>query len=436
MRKIDVNTYEIGNNDVKGLLMKRDKDSNKGDFGKAGIYGGSIEYSGALKLSYLSLTALRSGCGISRVLVKEEVLPLLGPNILEQTLCILPSYSDDFYNRLKGKISHETFIENKKLFYISCEGSKADNKGNRKFKFDINTLNGSVKLNNKVVSFSCIKQNKTNMNILRQAIMLAENGEIGLTYRLNGEYFYICVDLEKLTFDRYNVCKNTTLAIDMNPNYIGLCIINPNDKIIHKQVYDLSKIKNNNKRDYELTQIAISIAKLCKHYRVEMVGYEKLKIYSSNKGKGRRFNKQVNNDWHRCIFVNSLHKWLGIINCKWVEIIPEYSSYIGCIMYENETDSIAASIELNRRLREYKSIYIDKTKSKGNIVYPLFTMSHFNRWKESLDGRVFKDWKESYQWFKETKHSYRLTYPLWLKHNGIRPFRYKSFKSMINHVII
>ena len=342
----------------------------------------------------------------------------------------------NFYNRLKGKISHETFIENKKLFYISCEGSKADNKGNRKFKFDINTLNGSVKLNNKVVSFSCIKQNKTNMNILRQAIMLAENGEIGLTYRLNGEYFYICVDLEKLTFDRYNVCKNTTLAIDMNPNYIGLCIINPNDKIIHKQVYDLSKIKNNNKRDYELTQIAISIAKLCKHYRVEMVGYEKLKIYSSNKGKGRRFNKQVNNDWHRCIFVNSLHKWLGIINCKWVEIIPEYSSYIGCIMYENETDSIAASIELNRRLREYKSIYIDKTKSKGNIVYPLFTMSHFNRWKESLDDRVFKDWKESYQWFKETKHSYRLTYPLWLKHNGIRPFRYKSFKSMINHVII
>ena len=104
MRKMDVNTYEIGNNDVKNILKKRDKDSNKGDFGKAGIYGGSIEYSGALKLSYLSLTALRSGCGISRVLVKEEVLPLLGPNILEQTLCILPSYSDDFYNKLKNSI--------------------------------------------------------------------------------------------------------------------------------------------------------------------------------------------------------------------------------------------------------------------------------------------------------------------------------------------
>ena len=92
MKKINNNTYEIEINDVKYLVKERNIDSNKGDFGKAGIYGGSIEYSGALKLSYLSLTALRSGCGISIVLVKEEVLPLLGPNILEQTLCILPKW--------------------------------------------------------------------------------------------------------------------------------------------------------------------------------------------------------------------------------------------------------------------------------------------------------------------------------------------------------
>ena len=86
--------------DIKDLFKKRDINANKGNFGKAGLYGGSIEYSGALKLSYLSLSALRSGCGISRVLVKKEILPLLGPNILEQTLCILPSYSDYFYDKL------------------------------------------------------------------------------------------------------------------------------------------------------------------------------------------------------------------------------------------------------------------------------------------------------------------------------------------------
>ena len=104
MKKINNNTYEIEINDVKYLVKERNIDSNKGDFGKAGIYGGSIEYSGALKLAYLSLSALRSGCGISKVLVKKEILPLLGPNILEQTLCILPDYNDKFYDKLKESI--------------------------------------------------------------------------------------------------------------------------------------------------------------------------------------------------------------------------------------------------------------------------------------------------------------------------------------------
>ena len=104
MKQIDNNTYEIENRDVKELLQERAIDSNKGDFGKAGIYGGSLEYSGALKLAYLSFTALRSGCGISRVLVKKELLPLLGPNILEQTLNILPDYDSDFYNKLYSYI--------------------------------------------------------------------------------------------------------------------------------------------------------------------------------------------------------------------------------------------------------------------------------------------------------------------------------------------
>ena len=104
MKKIDNNTYEIEISDVKDLVKERNIDSNKGDFGKAGIYGGSIEYSGALKLSYISLSTLRSGCGISRVLVKKEILPLLGPNILEQTLCILPDYNDKFYDKLKESI--------------------------------------------------------------------------------------------------------------------------------------------------------------------------------------------------------------------------------------------------------------------------------------------------------------------------------------------
>lgn len=106
MRRIDDSVYELEVSDIRELFSKREDDSHKGMFGKAGIYGGSLEYSGALKLAYLSLASLRSGCGISRILTKREVLPLLGPNILEQTICVLPDYDDSlFYDKLLSSIS-------------------------------------------------------------------------------------------------------------------------------------------------------------------------------------------------------------------------------------------------------------------------------------------------------------------------------------------
>ena len=72
--------------DIQSYFIKREKDVNKGDFGKVGFIGGSKSYSGALKLAMLSHASLRSGCGISRVLIPEELAPLLAPYILEQTM--------------------------------------------------------------------------------------------------------------------------------------------------------------------------------------------------------------------------------------------------------------------------------------------------------------------------------------------------------------
>lgn len=341
-----------------------------------------------------------------------------------------------FFKRLNGKITHEEYLAQRKLFYISCEGSKADTQGNRKFKFDIDTLSGSVSLNKKKIEFQCHKTSKKQLELMRQAKQLADLGEIGITYRLNAEYFYFLVDIDKLPKIERNTDKNNTLALDMNPNYIGLSVMGDEDRILHKRVYDLSCITNKNKRKYELTEIAKDISKICLKYNVCLVGYEKLKIESKDNKKGRRFNKQVNNDWNRERFVNSLHKWLGLIKCPWQEILPQYSSFIGCIMYPDDTDSIAASLELNRRLREYKAIYIEKEKPVGTILYPEITMHIFNRWKESIGAKVFKDWVEAYEWFKETKHSYRLTYPNWIKKEGIRSLRFKSIKSKVNLALI
>ena len=72
--------------DIKELFQKRKEDANKGDFGKVGILGGSINYSGAVKLASLSLASLRGGCGLVKVIIPKEIVPFVAPALLEQTL--------------------------------------------------------------------------------------------------------------------------------------------------------------------------------------------------------------------------------------------------------------------------------------------------------------------------------------------------------------
>ena len=77
---------EIHIEDIKNIFLKREKNANKGDFAKVGILGGSINYSGAIKLATMSLASLRSGCGLVKVMVPNEIVSLLSPVLLEQTL--------------------------------------------------------------------------------------------------------------------------------------------------------------------------------------------------------------------------------------------------------------------------------------------------------------------------------------------------------------
>ena len=85
---------EIKIDDIKELFLKRDEDANKGDFGKVGILGGSIKYSGAVKLANMSLCALRSGCGLVRVIVPKNISSSITPYLLEQTLSPYESLED------------------------------------------------------------------------------------------------------------------------------------------------------------------------------------------------------------------------------------------------------------------------------------------------------------------------------------------------------
>ena len=77
--------------DIDHIFKKRPHFSNKGDYGYVALIGGSVEYSGAAKLANLSLAALRSGAGVSKLAVPDCIADAVLPYLLESTLFPLES---------------------------------------------------------------------------------------------------------------------------------------------------------------------------------------------------------------------------------------------------------------------------------------------------------------------------------------------------------
>ena len=75
--------------DFLPLIKPRKNHSNKGTYGYVGIMGGCREYSGAVKLAGMGASALRSGAGVSKLIVPESIAPAVAPYLLEATLCPL-----------------------------------------------------------------------------------------------------------------------------------------------------------------------------------------------------------------------------------------------------------------------------------------------------------------------------------------------------------
>ena len=73
--------------DVRELLPPRNHFSNKGTYGTVALIGGSLPYSGAIRLSAMANAAMRSGAGIARVAVPKSLCPVVASAILESTIC-------------------------------------------------------------------------------------------------------------------------------------------------------------------------------------------------------------------------------------------------------------------------------------------------------------------------------------------------------------
>lgn len=307
----------------------------------------------------------------------------------------------------------------KKLLPINIQG-EAKQKGNRLFKFDLVNSKLTLKLskkNHQGIEF--YKPNKNQFRELSKIQELVENKQLTVSVSLNNEYIWLIFDESLLNIqEKFKDLKiNRVLGLDLNPNYIGLSVLefNKNDefKVIHKLVFDLSNLNItskksssdksskhlNNKRKFELILVCYKINKLINYWKCSKLCIEDLNIKSCNKGSGKNFNRLCNNVWNRNLVMNKLKLLSNIFSYELIEVNPVYSSFIGNLLYGNEQtpDMIASSIEIARR--GYKKY------SKG-WFYPIFSIEHLNeQWKQTLSG--IEDWKTAFNQIKKSKLKYR-----------------------------
>ena len=345
----------------------------------------------------------------------------------------------NFFDRLEGKISKEEY-QLKRLLPLYSVG-EAPQKGNRKFQIeDENTIN--FKLSKKEhITLNLIGVSKRYRDYLNQLITLQINKSIPITYRLDTKSVYISFDLNKLknNLKVQDKVKDRVFGIDLNPNYIGYSVIdwkeNGSYKIIKTGSISLKALNDyddslkglgyssqskerkyiSNKRNHEIIQIAHFLSKIANHYGCEIFSLEDLNIKQGDKGKGSKFNKLCNNQWNRNLLVSQIKKMNCLYKIRTLEVQPQYSSFIGNLVYRVHQlpDYVLASIEISRRGYEFYHQYILKDKEmEKNIVFGNYEKD-LNLYYLSLEEigirESFNSFMEMYSFVKNSKVRYRVS---------------------------
>ncbi|MFW6219748.1 MAG: hypothetical protein ACOC33_02825 [bacterium] len=291
-----------------------------------------------------------------------------------------------------------------KSFPLEMRGSSND-KGNRKAKLiDNKFIFKPYKGLLFEIELKLSKNEKRLLSIIKEESKLGENY---FNFKINEKYVWISFNEPKLiTYNSF--LKDRYLGIDLNPNWIALSIMDKGEKEIYKELFDLRELnkKDKHKKRYELSLLNKRIINLCKGYNVETVCLEDLTIKSSNKGKGKGYNKLVNNDWNRNFIVNNLIKWLNINDIKYLMVNPYYSSFIGQMRNEEDYDSIAASKEV--ALRGY---LLNKGINLKEYINDFLSSLVATRWKKMLPN--INTYRELYNYFKlkkKLRNSYRFLF--------------------------
>jgi len=261
------------------------------------------------------------------------------------------------------------------------------------------------------------------LSIIEQESKLQKNY---FNFKIDKEYIYISFNEPKIY--NYKSKLSRYLGIDLNPNWIAISI-QYIDKEVFKEIIDLKILnkQNTNKKHFELVEIVKHIINLCKTYQVEYVFLEELNIKSSDKNKGRIYNKLLNNDWNRNLVVNNLIKHLNINNIKYRLINPYYTSFIGQIKYINTYDSLAASKEII-----YRGYLMINNITVNDYVSNFLSSLVSTHWKKMVPE--VSTYKDLYNYYKsKSKASYRFLFTdaEKLKFSSLRLNSYKSMIDLI-----
>ncbi|WP_394023239.1 NAD(P)H-hydrate dehydratase [Anaerococcus martiniensis] len=90
------------NSDMKKLLPKRESDTHKGDYGKIAFLGGSLGMAGSVYMA--SLSAMRSGAGMTFILAPKSISEILQVKVNEQIIKEIDCQNFFYSEKILGQI--------------------------------------------------------------------------------------------------------------------------------------------------------------------------------------------------------------------------------------------------------------------------------------------------------------------------------------------
>jgi hypothetical protein len=289
-----------------------------------------------------------------------------------------------------------------------CLQGELHKKSNRLFDFS--------SLSDGVITYKPNKHNRLQIplqviskNQARELVYIASRvGEIPIQVQLKAGQICLTYEQQKCS-DTHALVPNRIMGIDQNPNSIGVTIMDFRDgksHVVHAEqiTWSATARRNDDKRDHETTQIAHAIMRLAKHYRVSEIALEQLTMGARDAGKGRSFNRLVNNEWNRCQFDWVLTRLCDKHRIELTHVNCAYSSTIGNLTYRNLPDACGAAAEIARRAHHKYQKHI--------CMFPPMRMDEIppvNQWKnEGLDFTTSTSWVELHNSIKNAKLKYRV----------------------------